>query len=71
MTLGLTILGILARYLPLAIQAVQAGVASFEAIHAAASKIQDSAANPTEAGRAAAEAEIAKLETLLHANPAA
>ncbi len=70
MTLGLTILGLLARYLPLAIQVVQAGLASFEAIHAVASGIQASAANPTENDRAVAEAEIAKLEALLDANPA-
>lgn len=69
MTLGLTILGLLARYLPLAIQVVQAGLASFEAIHAVAGGIQASAANPTEADRAAAEAEIAKLEVLLNASP--
>ncbi len=69
MILGLTILGLLARYLPLAIQVVQAGLASFEAIHAVASGIQASAANPTEADRTAAEAEIAKLEALLNANP--
>lgn len=71
MTLGLTILGILAKYLPLAIQAVQAGVTTFEAIHTAATKIQDSAANPTETSRADAEAEIAKLEKLLNTSPAA
>lgn len=71
MTLGLTILGLLARYLPLAIQVVQTGLSSFEAIHAAAAKIQASAAAPTEADRAAAEAEIAKLEALLNGNAAA
>jgi hypothetical protein len=70
MTLGLTILGLLARYLPLAIQVVQAGLASFEAINTAAGNIQTSAANPTEADRAAAEAEIAKLEALLNTEPA-
>lgn len=70
MTLGLTILGLLARYLPLAIQVVQAGLASFEAIHAVAGNIQASAANPSETGRAAAEAEIAKLEALLNTDPA-
>lgn len=66
MTLGLTILGLLARYLPLAIQAVEAGLAGFEAIHAAAGKIHASAAAPTDAGRTAAEAEIAQLEALLN-----
>jgi hypothetical protein len=70
MTLGLTILGLLARYLPLAIEVVQAGRASFEAIHAAAGDIHASAANPTDADRAAAEAQIAKLEALLATNPA-
>ena len=58
----------LARYLPLAIQAVQAGLASFEAIHAAAGRIQASAAAPTDADRATAEAEVAKLEALLNGN---
>jgi hypothetical protein len=66
MTLALTILGLLARYLPLAIAAVQAGVAEFDAVQATAGKIQASAANPTEADRAAAETEIAKLEALLN-----
>jgi hypothetical protein len=70
MTLGLTILGLLAKYLPLAIQVVQAGLASFEAVQEAAGKIQASAANPSEADRVAAETEIAKLEALLNANPA-
>ena len=70
MSLGLTILGLLARYLPLAIQVVQAGLASFETIHGAANRIQASATNPTEADRAAAEAEIAKLEALLAIDPA-
>jgi hypothetical protein len=70
MTLGLTILGLLAKYLPLAIEVVQAGLASFEAVHQAAVKIQASAADPTDADRAAAEAEIAKLEALLSSNPA-
>jgi hypothetical protein len=68
MTLGLTILGLLARYLPLAIQVVQAGLTSFEAIHAAAGRIQASAAAPTDADRATAEAEIAQLEALLNGN---
>jgi hypothetical protein len=71
MTLGLTILGLLAKYLPLAIQVVQAGLASFEAVHQVAGKIQVSAAAPTDADRTAAEAEIAKLEALLGSNPAA
>jgi hypothetical protein len=71
MTLGLTILGLLAKYLPLAIEVVQAGLASFETIHAAAGKIQTSAANPTDADRTAAEAEIAKLEALLSTSPPA
>ena len=70
MTLGLTILSLLSRYLPLAIQVVQAGLASFEAIHTAAGKMQASALDPTEADRAAAEAEIAKLEALLATKPA-
>jgi hypothetical protein len=70
MTLGLTILSLLAKYLPLAIQVVQAGLASFEAVQAAAGKIQASAAAPTDADRTAAEAEIAKLEALLTINPA-
>lgn len=70
MTLGLTILSLLARYLPLAIQAVQAGLASFETIHAAAGQIQASAGAATDNDRAAAEAEIAKLEALLNRTPA-
>lgn len=70
MSLGLTILGLLARYLPLAIQAVEAGRASFEAIHAVATKIQASAANPSDADRADAETAIAKLEAVLRADPA-
>ena len=70
MTLGLTILGLLAKYLPLAIQVVEAGLASFDAIHAAAGMIQASAADPTDADRVAAEAEIAKLEALLNAGSA-
>ncbi len=70
MTLGLTILSLLARYLPLGIQVVQAGLASFEAIHQAAGKMQASSANPPEADRDAAEAEIAKLEALLASDPA-
>jgi hypothetical protein len=70
MTLGLTILALLARYLPLAIQVVQAGLASFETIHATAGQIQASAGTPTESDRAAAEAAIAQLEALLNVNPA-
>jgi hypothetical protein len=66
MTLALTIFGLLARYLPLAISAVQAGVTEFSSVHAAATRIQASAANPTDADLAAAEAEIAKLEALLN-----
>jgi hypothetical protein len=69
MTLGLTILSLLAKYLPLAIQVVQAGQASFATIYDVAGKIQASAVNPTETDRAAAEAEITKLEALLNANP--
>ncbi|MGH6982427.1 MAG: hypothetical protein ACREFC_14595, partial [Stellaceae bacterium] len=65
MSLGLTILGLLARYLPLAIQAVEAGQASFEAIHEVASQIQASAANPSDADRAAAEVAISRLEAVL------
>lgn len=65
MTLALTILGLLARYLPLAIAAVEAGVADFDSVHAAASRMQAAALNPSEADRVAAEAEIAKLEGLL------
>jgi len=70
MTLGLTILGLLARYLPLAIQAVEAGRASFEAIHDVATRIQASAADPSDCDRVAAEAAIAKLEAVLRADPA-
>jgi hypothetical protein len=60
----------LAKYLSLAIQGVKTGVASFAAIHETAGKIQAGAINPTDADRAAAEAEIAKLEQLLNSNPA-
>jgi len=69
MTLGLTILSLLAKYLPLAIKVVQAGLATFETIHATATKIQASAGNPTDPDRTAAEAEIANLEALLNTNP--
>ncbi|HXE17639.1 MAG TPA: hypothetical protein VN632_10445 [Stellaceae bacterium] len=70
MSLGLTILSLLARYLPLAIQAVEAGRASFESIHTVAAQIQASAAAPSDADRIAAETAIAKLEAVLRADPA-
>jgi hypothetical protein len=68
-TLALTILGLLAKYLPLAIAAVQAGVVGFDSVHATAANIHASAANPTDADRTAAETEIAKLEALMNAGP--
>jgi hypothetical protein len=66
MTLALTLLGLLAKYLPLAIAAVQAGITNFDSVQATAATIQASAANPTEADRVAAETEIGKLEALLN-----
>jgi hypothetical protein len=66
MTLALTILGLLAKYLPLGIAAIKVGVAEFDTVHATAANIHAAAANPTEGERVAAEAEIAKLETLLN-----
>ncbi|MGH6988828.1 MAG: hypothetical protein ACREFD_17370 [Stellaceae bacterium] len=66
MTLALTILGLLAKYLPLAITAINAGVVTFESVHTTMTNMQAAMLHPTDDDRVAAETEIGKLEALLN-----